>query len=117
MNVQDSQLSGFRAEAREWLERNFPKSLAGRGDEYFDISPRYPEGEDWAAWRRAMGEKGWGTPTWPAEYGGGGLTRQQALILRDEMEKIGAFTPMIGIAQSMFGPTMLGRGHDPQRHP
>ena len=32
MNIQDSQLSAFRAEAREWLERNFPKSLAGRGD-------------------------------------------------------------------------------------
>ncbi len=115
MNVQDSQLAGFRAEAREWLERNFPKSLAGRGDEYFDIGPRYPEGEDWAAWRRAMADKGWGTPTWPTEYGGGGLTRQQATILHEEMERIGAFTPMVGIAQNMLGPTILEFGTEEQK--
>ena len=118
MNVQDSQLTAFRAEAREWLDKNFPKSLANRGDEYFDISPRYPEGEDWAAWRRAMCGRGWGTPTWPTEYGGGGLTRQQALILRDELEKIGAFIPLTGIAVSMFGPTLLeyGTAEQKQRH-
>jgi len=116
MNVQDSQLSAFRAEVREWLEKHFPKSLAHRGDEYFDIAPRYPEGDDWAAWRRAMGEKGWGgTATWPAEYGGGGLTRQQALILRDEMDRVGAFSPMIGIAQNMFGPTLLEYGTEEQK--
>ena len=40
-----------------------------------------PESPEALAWRRAMGAKGWGTPTWPAKYGGGGLSREQARVL------------------------------------
>ena len=40
------------------------------------------------------GEKGWGAPTWPVEYGGGGLEQrpQQALprVLQQEMDPLGA---------------------------
>ena len=32
-----------------------------------------------------MGEKGWGAPTWPTEYGGGGLSPAEARVLREEM--------------------------------
>ena len=32
-------------------------------------------------WLDRMVEKGWTVPTWPAEYGGGGLEKDQFLIL------------------------------------
>ena len=37
------------------------------------------------SWRVKMAEKGWIAPTWPAAYGGGGLSREQAVVLNQEM--------------------------------
>ncbi len=115
MNIQESQLTGFRAEAREWLDRKFPKSLTGQRDVLMDIAPLYPQGDDWEAWRVAMADKGWGTPTWPTAYGAGGLTRQEANVLTEEMERIGAFNPIIGMGVNMLGPTLLEFGSEEQR--
>ena len=58
----DTDLEVFRAEAREWLEKNFPPSLKGKGG--MMMGEGGPEtGADFAKWKKAMGEKGWGTPT------------------------------------------------------
>ena len=104
----------FRAEARSWLEANFPASL--RRDAGKPVDPEAPEtpsaGQE--PWRRRMGEKGWGVPTWPTEFGGGGLTAAQARVLRDEMERIGAPNPIGGMGVGMFGPTLLEYGSDAQ---
>jgi alkylation response protein AidB-like acyl-CoA dehydrogenase len=108
-------LEPFRAEARTWLETNFPASLR-RGA---DTAPADPEAEsrpsdDAELWKRRMGEKGWGVPTWPTEYGGGGLSPAEARVLRDEMERIGATNPIGGMGVGMFGPTLLEYGNDAQ---
>ena len=68
-------LEAFRAEAREWLEANAPKSIRRQPDmtmEQMEGGLRPTEDQD--LWRKRMGEKGWGTPTWPKQYGGGGLS-------------------------------------------
>jgi alkylation response protein AidB-like acyl-CoA dehydrogenase len=62
-----------------------------------------------------MAEKGWGTPTWPKKYGAGGLTGDEARVLADEMDRIGAYNPMIGMGLSMFGPTLLEYGTEEQK--
>jgi len=110
-------LEGFRAEAHAWLKANFPPSLA--------IDPDAPAGEiipgpetlsaDAASWKRAMADKGWGAPTWPKAYGGGGLSGAQARVLFEEMAAIGASNPMVGMGTSMFGPTLLEYGTEDQR--
>lgn len=116
MNIQDApSLSGFRATVRSWLADNFPPSLSGRSEEMALIQPLYPEGEDWTAWKTAIADKGWGVPTWPKELGGGGLTREEARILAEEMARIGAFSPIGGMAQNMFGPTLLEFGTEEQK--
>ena len=69
--------TGFRAVARDWLAENFPASLTGRHEDWVIHQPLYPEGDDWAAWKAAMADKGWAVPTWPAEYGGGGLSEAE----------------------------------------
>jgi alkylation response protein AidB-like acyl-CoA dehydrogenase len=76
---------------------------------------RGPSDPDFPRWKSAMGEKGWGTPTWPREFGGGGLTRAQARILQQEMARIGAFSPIGGMGVGMFGPTLLEYGNDAQK--
>ena len=109
------ELDVFRTEARAWLEANFPASLR-RGADAPSADPEAAEttSADAELWKRRMGEKGWGVPTWPAEYGGGGLTPAEARVLRDEMERIGAANPIGGMGVGMFGPTLLEYGSEAQ---
>jgi alkylation response protein AidB-like acyl-CoA dehydrogenase len=108
------ELEEFRAEARTWLEANFPASLRGAGAAAGMDGPA-PEG-DVLAWKQRMGARGWGTPTWPAAYGGGGLSPQKARVLQQEMSRIGAFNPlMAGMGVTMIGPTILDYGTEAQK--
>ena len=107
-------LDTFRTEARDWLKANFPPALKGRGGLMAQEGVG-PQGGDYEAWRKAMGEKGWGVPTWPTQYGGGGLTPQQARVLQQEMNAIGAWNPIGGMGVMMFGPTLLEYGNDEQK--
>jgi len=107
-------LDAFRAEARDWLGENFPPALKGRGALMVaeGLAPTRP---DFMAWTKAMGERGWGTPTWPAAYGGGGLSAAQAKVLQQEMNAIGAWSPIGGMGVMMFGPTLLEYGTEAQK--
>ena len=39
-------------------------------------------------WLDVMAERGWTAPTWPSEYGGGGLSKEEAKVLAEEMAKL-----------------------------
>jgi alkylation response protein AidB-like acyl-CoA dehydrogenase len=111
-----SDLDTFRMEARTWLEANYPQSLredpeAGTRMIAGGVKPT----GDYLVWKQRMAEKGWGTPTWPKKYGAGGLTGAEARVLADEMDRIGAYNPMIGMGLSMFGPTLLEYGTEEQK--
>ncbi|HWF00236.1 MAG TPA: acyl-CoA dehydrogenase family protein [Caulobacteraceae bacterium] len=107
-------IEAFRAEAAGWLAANFPKSLAGQGGLALQEGVEF-KGE-LLAWRGAMGEKGWGAPTWPTQYGGGGLTAKEARVLAQEMAKAGAFNPLMqGMGVTMIGPTILDYGTEAQK--
>jgi len=111
----DVELEEFRAEARDWLAKNFPPSLKGKAA-MANAEGTGPTDPDFQAWKAAMGEKGWGTPTWPKEYGGGGLSVPQARVLQHEMAKIGAFNPLtFGMGVTMIGPTILDYGTEEQK--
>ena len=110
----DLELEEFRGQARAWLEANFPASLKGKAS--LAATEVTTTNAELKAWRKAIGLKGWATPTWPAEYGGGGLSPQQARVLTQEMGKIGAFNPlMFGMGVTMIGPTILDYGTEAQK--
>jgi alkylation response protein AidB-like acyl-CoA dehydrogenase len=112
-----SEVETFRGEARAWLEENYPQSLRRDSDatqEAIMMGGLKPTG-DLKLWKERMAAKGWGAPTWPTQYGGGGLSPQQARILQDEMNRIGATNPMVGMGTSMFGPTLLEYGTEEQK--
>jgi alkylation response protein AidB-like acyl-CoA dehydrogenase len=105
----------FRAEVRQWLEANFPASLKGNDNSLSSVEGPTDESADEKAWREAVGAMGWGTPTWPKEYGGGGLSREQAKILNQEMSRAQAYNPIGGMGVMMFGPTLLEYGSEAQK--
>ena len=108
-------LDGFRDEVRDWLTANFPASLRGKNNALSAVEGPGDPTPDEEAWRRAMGEKGWGVPTWPSAYGGGGLGRAQARVLADELTRAGAYNPIGGMGVMMFGPTLLEYGTEEQK--
>ncbi len=107
-------LDTFREETRAWLEETCPQSMRGRAFHWEDAHKVFgtEEGQQWC---EAMGERGWITPTWPAEYGGGGLSGDEARILQEEMLRIKAVPPYGGMGVSMIGPTLLEFGTEEQK--
>ena len=68
----------FRTDVRDWLKAHFPASLKGKGSLMYQEAGLPPQGADGRAWTKAMGETGWGVPSWPKAYGGGGLSAAEA---------------------------------------
>ena len=87
----DTDLESFRLEARAWLDENVPASLRGldAAAAQAAVGGAAQLTGDQQAWKSRMGEKGWGTPTWPTRYGGGGLSAAQGRVLAGEMARIG----------------------------
>ena len=104
-------LDQFRVETREWLEANCPDDMrqAMRSDE-----DQCWGGRNWVfssagqqLWLERMAAKGWTAPRWPTEYGGGGLSGDEAKVLREEMGRIGARRPLSSFGLDMLGPALL----------
>jgi alkylation response protein AidB-like acyl-CoA dehydrogenase len=104
----------FRQEVRSWVEVNFPPDLKGLGNPIV-LEERPKPTEEQVAWRKAVGEKGWGTPTWPALYGGAGLSPAEARVIHQEFARAGAYNPIGGMGVMMFGPTLLEFGTEEQK--
>ena len=73
-----SDLAAFREDTRRWLDDHAPPSMRTPPRSADEVcwggrKGRYPE--DVRRWLAIMAERGWTAPTWPREYGGGGLTK------------------------------------------
>ena len=108
-------LDAFRQEARAWIAENFPASLRTRDNSMSAVEGPTELSADEQAWTDAMGKKGWGVPTWPKQYGGGGLNRAEARVLGEELARAGASNPIGGMGVMMFGPTLLEYGTEEQK--
>ena len=112
------QLEEFRLETRKWLEENCPPSMrtpmpddelvwGGRSAVFKNAESK--------VWLDRMGEKGWTSPEWPKEYGGGGLSRAEARVLEQELRRIKARPPLFSFGLWMFGPALLEFGNHEQK--
>ncbi len=118
MAEEEDGLESFRSDVRTWLVENFPTSLAGRGAALMSAETIDSTEGDAFVWGQRLGAQGWATPTWPAEYGGGGLTQHQARALNQELDRAGAFNPLVrttGMGITMVGPTILEYGSEDQK--
>ena len=110
-----SALEEFRSDARAWLEENCPPGARGPGQVATVSTKIEIQDPDTGLWLERMAEKGWTVPTWPSAYGGAGLTTQELVVLIDEMRKIQARSPLMGMGTSLIGPTLLEYGTDDQK--
>ena len=111
-------LETFREETHRWLDANAPASMRTppRSAEeacWGGKKAKYPE--DTRRWLAIMAERGWTAPTWPREYGGGGLTKDEAKVLSQEMAKLRLRPPLMGFGLEMIGPLLLQAGNEEQK--
>ena len=114
-----SDLDTFRLETRTWLEANCPAEMREpiKGDQDFCWGGRnfVFQSDAQKTWLDRMVAKGWTVPTWPTEYGGGGLSRKEESVLLQEMRTINARIPLFSFGISMLGPALLKFGTDTQK--
>ncbi|MCZ6502404.1 MAG: acyl-CoA dehydrogenase family protein [Gammaproteobacteria bacterium] len=108
-------LEEFRAETRTWLETNCPPGARGPGEISNGSSKIEIKDPDTRLWLQRMVEKGWTVPNWPKEYGGGGLSTAEYVVLLEEMGAIRARPALSSFGTSMFGPTLLEYGTEEQK--
>lgn len=109
-----SSIEDFRAETRAWLEENCPEKARGSGP--ISIGSRKLDlGRDVHLWLERMAERGWTVPTWPREYGGAELDRDEYRVLIEELGRINARPPLSGRGVNYIGPTLLEYGSDDQK--
>lgn len=114
-----SDIEQFRQETRAWLEENCPVAMREpvRGFDDLYNGGRNPEIDhpDQKVWCDRMAERGWTVPHWPKEYGGGGLGQDELKVLREEMRRIAARSPLDSFGISMLGPALLHFGTEEQK--
>ncbi|MEN2785524.1 acyl-CoA dehydrogenase family protein [Sphingomonas qilianensis] len=108
-------LDTFRHDVRGWLAEHFPATLKGQDNAMSALDGPSEDTPEQAAWKKAMGDKGWGVPAWPKHYGGGGLDKAEVRVLHEEMARVGAWNPIGGMGVMMFGPTLLEYGTEEQK--
>ncbi|MEM9739822.1 MAG: acyl-CoA dehydrogenase family protein [Pseudomonadota bacterium] len=111
-------LEAFRDEIRVWLEENCPSTMrTSMKDEeiVWGGSRETFKNPDSKVWLERMAAKGWTAPTWPSDYGGGGLDKAQAKVLQQEMRRIKARPPLFSFGLWMFGPALLEFGNEEQK--
>ena len=111
-------LASFRAEVRDWLETNCPESM--RTPMPADESPGGGrrakfKNPDTKLWMDRCAERGYTVPMWPQEYGGAGLSKDENVVFQEEMRRINARPPHVGMGISMIGPALLEYGTDEQK--
>lgn len=117
--MSEANLEHFRAETRAWLEANCPQSMrssfgsedeivwGGRNGKFY--SP------DAKKWLDVMAERGWTAPTWPSQYGGGGLSNAENAVLQAELKRINARPALYSFGIWMLGPVLLEYANEEQK--
>lgn len=115
INAED--LDGYRQQMREWLAENLPPRQAGANlRSAHDIDP-----EELAAGRalqKKIYEAGYMGITWPAEYGGQGLTKAHQAIWNEESAAYAVPVPggvATGVTLGIIAPTILMHGSEEQK--
>ncbi|MEL0047875.1 MAG: acyl-CoA dehydrogenase family protein [Gammaproteobacteria bacterium] len=108
------ELDTFREETRDWLETNCPQEMR-LGAIHFEDAYELYRTDAAIEWRDRAVTRGWTAPTWPTQYGGGGLDAEHHKVLAEEMARIKALPAATGMGVAMIGPTILELGTEEQR--
>jgi acyl-CoA dehydrogenase len=111
-------LEEFRQDIRAFIAEHAPQSLygarRGRFDGFWGGRKATPE-PDVTRWFEAALERRLIAPTWPQEFGGGGLSREHATVWEEELTQRALPPPLVGVGLTMIGPTLLDYGTEQQK--
>lgn len=112
-------IADFREQTRAWLEQNCPPEMRTPMTSEEDVcwggrNCKFAS-EAQQVWLQRMAAKGWTVPAWPLEYGGAGLTPEQAKVLAQEMRSLGCRSPLNSFGIWMLGPALLKFGTEAQK--
>ena len=114
-----AQTSDFRRQTRAWLEANCPPEMrqpVNGDDDICWAGRRFSfANEAQRLWLERMAERGWTVPSWPREYGGAGLSGDEARILAHEMRALNCRPPLTSFGIWMLGPALLKFGSQAQK--
>jgi alkylation response protein AidB-like acyl-CoA dehydrogenase len=118
-----NELDAFRTQVREWLAGAYPAELkesAAKTDPEAVWGGRAFAGaagntDPQTIWMRRVAEKGWTAPSWPAAYGGGGLTAQQSRVVEQEIAHGGYRPALLSFGLWMLGPVLLEYANEKQK--
>jgi acyl-CoA dehydrogenase len=111
-------ITAFREATRDWLQANCPIEMR---------APPVEEERCWAGrkwqfsseaqrvWFERMVAKRWTVPAWPVEFGGAGLSTEEALVLREEMARLRCRRPLDSLGIWMLGPALQRFGTEEQK--
>ena len=115
----DAVLETFRQDTRAWLETNCPTEMRRPVSDDADVcwgGRRWQFKNDaQRIWLEKMAQRGWTVPEWPTAYGGGGLSKDEARVLREEMTQLRCRAPLTSFGISMLGPALLKYGNESQK--
>ncbi len=98
----------FRAELRDWLSANVPKTPLAS----FDTAEGF---EAHREWERTLAKGNWGMVTWPTEFGGRGCDLIEWLIFEEEYYRAGAPLRVNQNGIFLLGPTLMEYGTPEQK--
>lgn len=102
----------YRDKVQAFLAEKLPTDWRGVGELPDDEASDFV-----ASWRTTLYEAGYLAPGWPTEYGGGGLSALEQVILAEEFAKAGVpgGGPNDGFGIQMLGNTLLVWGTEEQK--
>lgn len=100
VSVFSPEAEAFRTRVREFLGRELPADWSGIGTFAPDEAVAFSE-----SWREVLHREGFLAPSWPVEYGGGGLTPVEQVVLAEEFARAGVPS---GIQNDIFSIVMIG---------
>lgn len=102
----------FAKEVGDWLDENIPQGLSPRRDAQ---KMSYEEYQTRRAFARKLGEKGWLYPTYPKEYGGGGMDAYRSIVLNEELAKRNLSLPIVMDWTILAAPAIIVCATEEQR--
>ncbi|MGQ5700875.1 acyl-CoA dehydrogenase family protein [Sandaracinobacteroides sp. A072] len=107
MNFDDTpEEAAFRSEVRAWMQANAPHELEAELQR-MGFGSAGASMEASKAWQKKKAEAGYSCPSWPKEYGGGGFTPIQRVILAQEEGVFAKLSGPFTIGHGMCGPTVM----------
>jgi alkylation response protein AidB-like acyl-CoA dehydrogenase len=99
----------FRAEVRDFLEKNLPADIQQRVRSHAELSK-----SDTVRWQQILHQRGWGASMWPKQAGGTGWNATQRYIFEEEC--VNAFAPpQLPFGLVMVAPVIMAFGSPEQQ--